>query len=310
MKNSTPLLAFFGHHKGATDWINSIIAQVCNELRLRFEVVHYPEMFGGDLKKFVEENKIDFLSYDNADHEYVKPLGELRGFHIVRDPRDICVSAYYSHLYSHGIGGRVTAEQRKTLQELPKTDGLLYEMRCREQQYKEMNGWNYALPNVLEMRMEQLTQNPYKNLADILSFLGLVDETPYTVKKRFSYDFYRGLRRVEDRSKKEISIFSAPKQLPVERLLGIIWENEFSKKAGGRKPGEENVKSHYRKGTPGDWENHFEAVHYDYFHEHYNDVLLKLGYEQDSSWVKHSQPVNREQRSPEARLEITRTDTY
>ena len=184
-------------------------------------------------------------------------------------------------------------------------------MRCREQQFKEMNDWNYDLPNVLEMRMEKLTQNPYKYLVEIFAFLGLVDETPFTVRKRFSYNMYLGLRRGEDRSKKEIDIFAAPKQLPAERLLGIIWENEFSKKAGGRKPGEENVKSHYRKGTPGDWKNHFEAVHYDYFHEHYNDVLLNLEYERGSSWVGQDyQPVNREQRSLDVELEITSADTY
>ena len=310
MKENTPLFAFFGHHKGATDWINGIIAKVCDELKLRFAVVHYPEMFNGDLDAFVKDNKIDFLSYDNADYEYVRYLGELKGFHIVRDPRDICVSAYYSHLYSHGLGGQISADQRKVLQNLPKSDGLLFEMQCREQQFKEMDNWNYALPNVLEMRMETLTQNPYKYLFEIFAFLGLVDETPFTVKGRFSYNLYRGLRRVEDRSKKEIGIFVAPKRLPVERLLGIIWENDFSRKAGGRKPGEENVKSHYRKGIPGDWENHFEDAHYDYFREHYNDVLLRLEYEQDPNWVtQYSQPINRVKGSLEAQLKITISDS-
>jgi hypothetical protein len=303
MNGKKPLYAFFGHHKGATDWINSILAQVCDELDLRFEVVHYPEMFGGDLNGFVEEYDVEFLSYDNADYEYVRQLGNLRGFHIVRDPRDICVSAYYSHLYSHGLGGQITAEQRNTLQDLPQAEGLLYEMECREQQFKEMHGWNYDLPNVLEMKMEKLTQNPYKNLADILIFLGLVDESPLTVKKRFFYDLYRGRCRLEERTNLKFNKFAAIDQLSVERLLGIIWENEFSKKAGGRKLGEENVKSHYRKGIPGDWKNHFEDIHYAYFLENYNDLLLKLDYENDPNWVtEYSQTVIREQRSLGAEL--------
>jgi hypothetical protein len=309
MKAIRPQYAFFGHHKGATDWMNSILAQVCNELKLRFSVVHYPEMFNGDLKNFVQENKIDFLSYDNADYEYVKQLAGFRAFHIIRDPRDIAISAYYSHLYSHGLKGQITAEQRKTLQDLTKSDGLLYELQCREKQFKEMHNWNYSQPNVLELRMEELTQNPYKNLVKIFDFLGLVDDTIFTVKKRFSYCLYLGLRRVEARSKREINLFNAPGRLPVERLLGIIWENDFSKKTGGREPGQENIKSHYRKGTPGDWKNHFENVHYDYFYKNYNHVLLKLGYERDSNWIaQYIEPINSEERSPLEKIRVSSAD--
>jgi hypothetical protein len=54
--------------------------------------------------------------------------------------------------------------------------------------------------------------------------------------------------------------------------------------AGGRAPGEEDVTSHYRKGVPGDWKLHFGPAHIDYFKQHYNDLLLKLGYEQSPDW--------------------------
>ena len=74
MKENQPIIAFFGHHKGATDWMNGILAQVCKELKLRFSVVHIPEMFDGDLKNYVIKNKVDFLSFDNADYKYVRQL--------------------------------------------------------------------------------------------------------------------------------------------------------------------------------------------------------------------------------------------
>lgn len=283
MNENTPILAFFGHHKGATDWMNGILAQVCNELKLRFSVVHYPEMFDGNLKNYVIKNKVDVLSFDNADYEFVKQLENFRGFHVIRDPRDITVSAYFSHLYSHGLSRSIWVEQRKKLQDLPKSDGLLYEMESRKDQFKVMHDWDYTLPNVMEVKMEEMTQNPYKNLTNVFIFLGLVDETVFTVKKRFLYCCHSGLRRIETISK--LNIPFAPKKLPAERFLGILWENEFSKKARGRKLGQEDVKSHYRKGTPGDWRNHFEDIHYDYFYEHYQHVLTKLGYEQDSSWI-------------------------
>ena len=58
----------------------------------------------------------------------------------------------------------------------------------------------------------------------------------------------------------------------------------FKKLAGGRKKGEENIKSHYRKGVHGDWKNHLNDDHVAFFKEHYNELLIKLGYETDGDW--------------------------
>lgn len=74
------------------------------------------------------------------------------------------------------------------------------------------------------------------------------------------------------------------KTIPGEKLLGIIYRNRFSVKAGKRNVGNEDVRSHYRKGISGDWANHFNSEHKEYFKENYNHVLLKLGYEKKSDW--------------------------
>ena len=73
-------------------------------------------------------------------------------------------------------------------------------------------------------------------------------------------------------------------KIPAERLLGIVYENDFSKKAGGRKPGEEDVKSHYRKGIAGDWRNQFNEEHKEFFKDHFNKLVVKLGYETNDRW--------------------------
>jgi hypothetical protein len=64
----------------------------------------------------------------------------------------------------------------------------------------------------------------------------------------------------------------------------IVYQNRFSKLADGRTEGDEDQKSHYRKGLPGDWMDHFNGQHKRYFKEHYNDLLVKLGYEKDNDW--------------------------
>ena len=95
------LLAYFGHHKCATIWISSIVSSVCKKIGLRFFEVNGPPLFDHNLKSFVEGKKIEFLSYTNANIKFVNRLENFTGFHVIRDPRDIIVSAYFSHLHSH-----------------------------------------------------------------------------------------------------------------------------------------------------------------------------------------------------------------
>lgn len=62
---------------------------------LKHAYLHRETMFSHNLKEFVNRERIDCISYVNADFKYVKELDGLRGFHVVRDPRDIVVSAYF-----------------------------------------------------------------------------------------------------------------------------------------------------------------------------------------------------------------------
>ena len=69
-----------------------------------------------------------------------------------------------------------------------------------------------------------------------------------------------------------------------DRQSQNIVEDLINAKTGGRRRGDEDPGSHYRKGAPGDWIHHFTAEHRQYFKKRYNDVLLKLGYERDANW--------------------------
>jgi hypothetical protein len=79
---------------------------------------------------------------------------------------------------------------------------------------------------------------------------------------------------------------AAGKQIPRESrpwitpkaLCRLLHEHRFETKAG-RRPGQEDVSSHYRKGVSGDWRNYFENVHVQHFHKRYPGVVEKLGYD-------------------------------
>ncbi len=125
--------------------------------------------------------------------------------------------------------------------------------------------------------MEDVTKRPYESMLEIFRFLDLVDEAEYTPYKRILYILSKVARKIE--FKLGVRMPFGIRKLPAERLLGIVWANDFAKKTGGRRAGEENLVSHYRKGEAGDWRNHLEMAHIDYFNEHYGDVLTGLGYE-------------------------------
>lgn len=85
-----------------------------------------------------------------------------------------------------------------------------------------------------------------------------------------------------------LPVFPVPRQpvysIPEWLLKEILTKKSFRRLSGGRRRGQENVQSHYRKGIPGDWRNHLEAVHIRAFKSDHNDLLVKLGYETDDNW--------------------------
>lgn len=257
-----PTYAYFGHHKCATQWITDIVQDVCAELELRCVRYNSPREFGGDLPAALRNDPADFLCYLNAWESHVSRLSGYRGFHVVRDPRDIVVSAYFSHKFSHplpksGSTARwLTADYRRTLQEVDPQTGLQMELERRANQFRGMLNWDYGQPHIQEVRFERLTADPEGEFRQIFRHLGLFDSASPTTRATFTS----------------------------ELLDGILHRHRFTNKSHGRKPGEEVSTAHYRKGTPGDWRVHFTPKHVASFKERYNDLLVALGYEKDLDW--------------------------
>ena len=277
------LRAFFGHHKCASSWAGLICSDACRELGLRHEIVHDAQPLPVSLAAHVRDRAVEFLSYTNADIDHVRRLAPMRAFHVVRDPRDVVVSAYFSHLHSHPTEEwPELLEHRRALASLSAEEGLLLEMKFRERQMQEMYSWDYERDDVLELRMEDLVAHPFAHALRIFSFLELLDEDDLTPSRRARWLLAKALRRLERDT--PLRVGWRPRRIPAERLLGIVWEHDFAKKARGRKQGQEDRKSHYRKGVAGDWRNHFQSRHVSFFKERYNELLLKLGYERDPDW--------------------------
>jgi Sulfotransferase domain len=256
------LVAYFGHHKCATQWMKGLVRGIGAVVGRTVHRYSHARGFGYDLMR-VSDPASAIVCYTNADFHHVAGVENLRGWHMVRDPRDIVVSSYFSYLHSHPAqvyggadaasrrrGLRGLAQHRETLQAVTQSEGLMLELQRRGTQFRVMAEWDYNHPCILELRMEDVIADPVAAMRDITSFVRLY-----------------GVNGLDD-----------------QRLTEIVDANSFAVYAGGRAPGEEDPTSHYRKGVPGDWKLYFEPEHIDYFKQHYNDLLVQLGYEAPAGW--------------------------
>ena len=271
-----------------TSWTNRLLGRVCSELNWNFVQVFDPRVLKTGLAEHVQRERADLLAYTDPERELVRTLGDIVGFHIIRDPRDIVVSAYYSHLNSHPTKDwPELIEHRARLRNASKDEGLILEMDFRRDEFRQMSEWDYEQENILELTMEDLTVNPYDGIVTAMLFIGAVAEH-VPLKRRMLAEIKSSIRR--GTTKRIVGLplavfpdYPLPK-LPVEHLLTFIYQQRFAVLAAGRERGSEDADSHYRKGVAGDWKNHFKPQHVEYFCANYNDVLIKTGYESSPDW--------------------------
>ena len=236
----------FCHHKCGTVYQKIVFEKICQNVNLEFIDVMADEV----IIKNIPSNA--FLFFRNAKYESQISeynLKSYKGYHIVRDPRDMIISGYFSHRYSHPIdnqwGREYLVEYRKWLNSVPLEIGMMQEI-AKGISLGHMSKWNYNDKNIIEIKFEDLITNPYKIFWKILDFLSI------RIKKA--------------------------------KLKKIIKNNSFERFSRGRKKGEEKIESHFRKGISGDWKNYFTKEHINFFKKKWGHLLIQLGYEKNNNW--------------------------
>ncbi|MEQ8240957.1 MAG: sulfotransferase domain-containing protein [Cyclobacteriaceae bacterium] len=69
-----------------------------------------------------------------------------------------------------------------------------------------------------------------------------------------------------------------------EELNRIVDKNSFKTLSTGRKEGESNNESFFRKGISGDWKNHFDDELKEIYKKEIGDFLIAEGYEKNDNW--------------------------
>jgi len=284
------LRAFFGHHKAATTWARNILRESTIALNLDMQVVHSPTVWDGhaSLGDWVRAARPDLIVLTNARIEDVETLPELRGVHVIRDPRDILVSGYFSHMNSHpevvdGVPWDDLPPHRRHLREVSEDEGLLAELAFIAPYIDSMSTWRQQ-PNILELRMEDLTRDPLTAWRPIFAHLQLARPEPSwsdlarwgllrwnLAKRREQPPVLAQLRRV---------LPAVPfGRLPAGYVPEVLDRYSFASLTDGRQVGEEDQGHHYRRGVAGDWRNHLKPIHLKAFRDRFGDLVERLGYE-------------------------------
>ncbi len=186
------------------------------------------------------------LYIDHPTYAALPKAEPYRSFFVLRDPRDLVVSWYFSARYSHARNP-IILEMRAELERLEERDGFRYviDKVAEFGTFEAQLSWVEAPPDphVRIFRYEDLA-------ADNAAFLGrLLD----WLEIRLSPAEFEALAR----------------------------RNSFERLSHGRKQGEEAARSHYRKGVAGDWKNHFDEAIMAHFRAVTGDLVTRLGYAEE-----------------------------
>ncbi len=168
-----------------------------------------------------------------------------RDFFVMRDPRDITVSYYFSMVYSHTPMGDVL-EKRSILRQMGQKEGIMWMIQHLKDYglYDALRSWKGAGevdPNVLVVRLEDFSGACMKQT--LLSLfkhcdIRIPDEILEELISRYRFD----MMRARDHRKT-------------------------------------NGLSHYRSGKAGDWQNYFDRDIENHFRSVTGDLVEYLGYE-------------------------------
>lgn len=221
------------HHKCASRWALRYLQAFASLNQLTF--------FHSDMSGDMQQMDVDIAFWGNSSYEQARKH-DLLGVHVVRNPVNLILSAYYSHLASHPlIDGWVNLEkQRSLLQQSTFEQGLVYTLTFLERAdfgwktpgpLYALRTWNYADLSFDTRKMEDVTSDPSALL--------------------------RGFPNIDD------------------LIMPNSADHTFARLSGGRQPGISDTSSHYRTGDPNDWRYHDVETLQSYIKIWFSDLLLR-----------------------------------
>jgi len=238
------------HHKTGTVWMSSVFTAIAKGLGAGFVDFwsHH------DRLDRVLKTPFILFNYDSIflQHSDVLNRADVRILHLIRDPRDVLISATHYHrtskeawLHQAAPGRQNVGYQDKLNAFTDPLDRFLFELENSSgSTIEDMLDWRYDRANCLEVRYEGLRLDHSMALwSQIVDFLG----------------------------------FDAAEQ---DFCRECFWKHSLFGEAAGANSG------HVRSGDVAQWKREFTPELAQAFVERFPDALQVLGYEPDDQWVE------------------------
>jgi hypothetical protein len=231
------------HHRVGTVWFGKVLSLIANHFGLSFQSV-VPKS---------DSPESEVLLYHHSWLFDRTRLESFRGSHLIRDPRDVVVSAYHYHLWTNEKWVHIPKQEyrgmtyQQYLRSLDTEEGFAAEIRrMARSDLAEVGAWNYAQPEFLELKYEDF----------------IIDDAAQFARMFRHYGF---------------------NETAVERSVDLALRFSFQRTTG-RSIGEVQEGSHRRSGKPGQWREMFTPGHKALFRELTGDLIERLGYVSGDDW--------------------------
>ncbi len=181
---------------------------------------------------------------------------------IMRDGRDIMVSAYYHFLFHNESNLPYGVEKRR-----------------RHLNFKDFDDIQTNLPRFIEYLFREFPKSGWSTRFNWAQFVDSWYGKPVALVR------YEDLLTDPAKTLGKVLFQLTRKEFAAERLTEVADKFSFAKMTG-RNPGEEKKNTFARKGIAGDWRNHFSQAAKQTFVHFGGEQLIKLGYEIDNQWVQ------------------------
>jgi hypothetical protein len=195
------------HHKTGTVWMDGVFKAIASDLGARYVNFRADGGRPGDL----DRGPFILFSYDSDFGDFASLLDreDVRILHVIRDPRDVVISAMHYHKASREgwlhepIPGYDNLTYQRALQKrTTKFEQYVFEMdNSSASTLRDMAGWHYGRANCFEARYEDLRQDTQLvTWQRIMAFLGLDAEEQASGTRRFwQNSLFGGLSRLGNR---------------------------------------------------------------------------------------------------------------
>ncbi len=195
------------HHKTGTVWMDGVFKAIAADLGVRF-IDYQAEL--ANLDEFLREPFV-LLNHDSDFRTQPGLLerNDVRILHLIRDPRDILISAMHYHKrakegWLHEPAPRYlgTTYQRALLSKPSKFDQYVFEMEnTTANTLRDLRQWSYGRPNCFEARYEHLRGDTgFAYWRRIMAVLGLDESEQQSATRHFwQNSLFGGLSRLGNR---------------------------------------------------------------------------------------------------------------